>query len=436
MIRLILGLCLISKVYGKFDPIAFTVSQSTTTFSGAATIPYSDNITIHNAATNIRNGIFTCPRDGIYKFSVFGCSAVSGHFALDLYKRNVSLATLYGHLNGGQVVSGNTVIVQLKVGDTVQVKSKNAATVSLQSSSKENTFSGVQLGSQALYSGDHTVVAFSATSNHHQNVMGNNIVQYHTKLVADGGVLDLFTGVFTVRSSGYYVLHFASTSMQNEELWLDLFVNEDYVCSIYARADFEWASASNSVVLHLSAWDKAGVFSRAGRVSRLYGSADYIFTSFSGTQIVSDEDLNNPDTEPVVIFSVGLSMNATVPSGKPVVFNRVFVDLKRAFNLNTGVFVVPVTGVYEFNYHCLARANSFLSLVLVKTNSWVNGFFHLRNTVHPFSAGNSAVLELTAGETVYVMSDYTYNYLVGATDEVYCTFSGYLLHSSGPIVIG
>ncbi|KAH3780155.1 hypothetical protein DPMN_157965 [Dreissena polymorpha] len=108
-------------------------------------------ITIHNPTANISNGIFTCSRDGIYKFKVFGCSATYGHFILDLYKNSAALATHYGHVNGANVAASNTVIVQLKLGDTVKVKSKTSVPVSLYNSGlKENTFTGVQLGSQPL----------------------------------------------------------------------------------------------------------------------------------------------------------------------------------------------------------------------------------------------------------------------------------------------
>ncbi|KAH3871567.1 hypothetical protein DPMN_034772 [Dreissena polymorpha] len=211
MIGLMFLFAVVSQVYAKFDPIAFTVYQASGNFPGNATITYPHNITIHSSATNVLNGIFTSTRDGIYKFSVFGCSRTDGHFILDLIKNTTSLATLYGHVNSGHAVAANSVIVHLKVGDTVKVKSKDASPVSLYSSDfKENTFTGVQLGSQSLYSREHAaVIAFSVTANHHQNVIGDAIVQYHTKLVDDAGDLDLTSGIYMARSSGYYVLYFS-----------------------------------------------------------------------------------------------------------------------------------------------------------------------------------------------------------------------------------
>jgi hypothetical protein len=68
----------------------------------------------------------------------------------------------------------------------------------------------------------------------------------------------------------------------------------------------------------------------------------------------------------VVVFSVGLSKNVSVDPGNLVVFDKVFVDLKRAYNPSTGEFVAPVTGLYEFHYNCLGAANNYVNLALAK----------------------------------------------------------------------
>ncbi|KAH3780137.1 hypothetical protein DPMN_157947 [Dreissena polymorpha] len=98
------------------------------------------------------------------------------------------------------------------------------------------------------------------------------------------------------------------------------------------------------------------------------------------------------------------------------------------------MFVVPATGLYEFHYHCISSKNNYMSLALVKGNSVVNGFNKIRNRVHTAYASNAAVLQLTAGETVSVQSKYSYVYLVGSVNGVFCTFSGYMLRSTGPSI--
>lgn len=66
----------------------------------------------------------------------------------------------------------------------------------------------------------------------------------------------------------------------------------------------------------------------------------------------------------MVIFSAGLTKNLSL-SSKPVIFDKVFVDIKRSYNSTSGYFVAPVSGYYEFNYHGLGEKGSTLRLNLM-----------------------------------------------------------------------
>ncbi|KAH3780158.1 hypothetical protein DPMN_157968 [Dreissena polymorpha] len=68
----------------------------------------------------------------------------------------------------------------------------------------------------------------------------------------------------------------------------------------------------------------------------------------------------------------------------------------------------------------------------MKQSSTINGLYG-HNTAHASSAGNAAILELVGGQTVSVMA-ISASYLIGAGDEVYCTFSGFMLYSTGPSI--
>ena len=92
-------------------------------------------------------------------------------------------------------------------------------------------------------------------------------------------------------------------SRQSEELWLDLRVNDRYICSIYAYTDYEWADAGNTAIVHLSAGDNVTVTAHAGLENHLFGSSDHIFTTFSGAQIISDAELRNPGTSKSILYS-------------------------------------------------------------------------------------------------------------------------------------
>lgn len=68
-------------------------------------------------------------------------------------------------------------------------------------------------------------------------------------------------------------------------------------------------------------------------------------------------------------------------------------------------------------------------------------FFFRRNNeiltddrTHRSSSGNAAVLELAGGDTVGIISLGT-SYLTGGRQQIFCTFSGYLLSNVGPSVV-
>ncbi|XP_052761170.1 uncharacterized protein LOC128203686 isoform X2 [Mya arenaria] len=432
---------LIFRVDAKFNPIAFTVAQDSLKFTIAQVIPYSTTITIHNPATNITKGVFRCTKNGIYEFQVYAESHSNDRLFLEIYQNNSLAATLYGHTTADYATAGNAVILKLKVDDTVMIKSKGAYPVYLYNpGTNENTFTGVEMGSQYSSNDKRQLVAFSVVSNHHQNVAGGASVQYNTNLLDDDGSFNLSTGLFHVPSSGYYVFHFfsalnGSIARQNEELWQDLVHNGNYVCSIYAFTDYDWADAGNTVILHLMEGDTMTVRAHPTLQNNLYGSQDHIFTSFSGVQIISDSDIAMPDTDPVVIFSVGLTSNATgISNGETIKFDKIFVDNKNTYSRVTGQFVAHVTGLYEFYYHCLSAKGTYLSIQLRHNGRTVINGAHAHNKGHRASSGNSAVMELSGGETMDVSGTPSsgYNYLIGGANETFCTFSGHLLYAYGP----
>ena len=69
---------------------------------------------------------------------------------LGIYTNNTLVASLYSHSNSDYATAGNAAIVYLRVGDTVQVKTKGTYPVNLYGSFDTNTFTGVELGSEQL----------------------------------------------------------------------------------------------------------------------------------------------------------------------------------------------------------------------------------------------------------------------------------------------
>ena len=100
--------------------------------------------------TNITKGVFTCTREGYFKFQVYGTTYGTGRLFLEIFANSSLVASLYSHTTSDYVTAGNAVIVYLKVGDTVQVKTKGTYPVALYGSGNTNTFTGVELGSERL----------------------------------------------------------------------------------------------------------------------------------------------------------------------------------------------------------------------------------------------------------------------------------------------
>ncbi|WAR14923.1 C1QL2-like protein, partial [Mya arenaria] len=392
----------------KFDPIAFSYRQPDYTFSTAQVVPYSTRVTNHNHAS-FTGGIFTCTKSGIYKFQIYGNSYTSARIFLEIYRGSSLLATLYGHANGDFATAGNVVILNLHSHDTIKVTTRGTYPVRL-SNTNLNTFTGVEMGSLFLEPefGYRIFPAFSATADHHQNIAGGDVVQYHNELVDSFKAFNMSDGVFYSPSGGYYIFHFFSVSQQHAELWLDLYQNNQYQ------------------------GDSVSVKSHAQKPNHLYGTQDHIYTTFSGAQLISDEDLGDPDSYPVVVFSVGLTYNLTLPNGATLVYTKVFVDHTNNYDPGSGHYRILISGVYEFNFHCLAETGRAVNLRLVKTGGSLLSEIYSHRVNHRSMAGNAVVVELTGGEEVYVVVYKETNFLVGGSREVYCTFSGHLLYAAQP----
>lgn len=420
---------LILAVHGQFDPVAFTLGQDThlnLPVANGTTIAYTVPITNHGA--NINSGVFTCTKDGLYKFQVYCLTRSDASLFLELYHNDKLVASLWGYTPGDYAAAGNAVILPLMSGDFVKVVSRSQYSVNMYGTPDEiyTTFTGVELGSLELDPEGSTLSAFSVSLNHHQGVAAGSPVLFNTVLTDVNGAYDVTTGVYTVPSSGLYLFHFFSLARQNQELYQDLYHNNQYVCSIYGLTDQQWADAGNTVLLHLKKNDKITI--KAASNNSLYGDIDQIYSTFSGTQLVTETDMTS-GREPIIAFSVGLSHHATVADQSKVIFDRIFIDLNHVYDQRLGEFIAPVSGLYEFNYHALGKLNGKIWLELFRNYRYVNSLYS-HTPGHYATAGNAAVIELDAGDIVFVKAHGSVD-LYGANDEVYCTFTGYLLSPIG-----
>ena len=131
-----------------------------------------------------------------------------------------------------------------------------------------------------------------------------------------------------------------------------------------------------------------------------------------------------------IAFTAYLSHNLfNLATGYTVKCDQVLTNFGNGFNAHTGSFIVPRTGVYLFTFFINSLRNSYTGVQLVVNDrNIVDAVAHPGGERHDVMGGNTAVVELTAGEAVWLevshsstgnlYSDITYRYV---------TFSGVFL---------
>ncbi|KAL4217357.1 hypothetical protein ACF0H5_023808 [Mactra antiquata] len=131
-----------------------------------------------------------------------------------------------------------------------------------------------------------------------------------------------------------------------------------------------------------------------------------------------------------VAFSAGLTHDLTVLHAETIAYDKVFVNLGNAYNPTTGVFTAPEPGLYGFQFHTLAHLDKSTWLELYQNGAYIaSAYSHTDNDYA--TGGNSVVLKLAQGDTVQIKAvDNSYGTdtnMYGQPNEIYSTFSGYLL---------
>ncbi|XP_060602560.1 uncharacterized protein LOC132755685 [Ruditapes philippinarum] len=424
--------------YAKFDPIAFTITMDKPhNYSQATTLSYPVTITSHMKTNSVSNGVFTSIVDGIFTCQVYSTAFRNGKIFLDIMHNDVTVASIYAHMKDSHSSGGNVVVLHLAKDDTVKVKTRPNQNVSVFGYEQYDTFTCSQVGSESLTLNQTSIPAFSVVSDRTQKVNGGTPIKYDVKLLDVTNAFDVKSSIFTTPLAGIYIFHFYGLSMQHEELWHDMFVNEEYICSARSKTNYEWSSTGNTVILHLRSKDNVTIKAHVDTDSYLFGNDNQIFTSFSGVQIITDYDAQSPDIYPVVAFSVGLAKNVTIKSGQNITFDKVFINYGNAFNMTSGLFIPPVTGVYMFNYHFRGKyPEKPIYLKLLHNERIIGGLYSEAYGLHS-TVGNAVVLNLIGGDALRFISMDNIS-LYGHPSEIHCIFSGYLLHSVNPaeIIVG
>lgn len=131
-------------------------------------------------------------------------------------------------------------------------------------------------------------VAFTLGQTNHLYLGHGEQLAYNKVITKSSAYFDPL-GSFVCRKPGLYVFHFFSLTHSQSKIWLELYRNTDYVCSIYAYTSHGYADAGNSVMLHLNEYDSVSIKSHSSYNTTLYGKSDQIYTTFTGVLLNPDE---------------------------------------------------------------------------------------------------------------------------------------------------
>ncbi|CAG5125789.1 unnamed protein product, partial [Candidula unifasciata] len=126
-------------------------------------------------------------------------------------------------------------------------------------------------------------VAFSTGLDEYDEVPGGEALIFNKVFLNVGSGYNSLTGIFTSPSAGIYVFHIHASTKCSHDFWVELFHNNEYVISAFARQNKDFDSAGNTVILQLNENDTVCV--KAHRQAYLFGQAKEIYATLSGYRI-------------------------------------------------------------------------------------------------------------------------------------------------------
>ncbi|KAK0044796.1 complement C1q-like protein 3 [Biomphalaria pfeifferi] len=157
-------------------------------------------------------------------------------------------------------------------------------------------------------------------------------------------------------------------------------------------------------------------------------SIQYIACLIISLALVQAVYSQDPPQLPRPAFSAGLTHGVNVSDHVNVTYDRVWTNIGNGYDPTTGVFTAPVDGTYTFLYHALAEFDGMLWLDFYQNSNYISSAYaHIENQYGATS--NSVTLNAKKGDQMYITGHGT-SILYGLSDDVYATFSGYLLFPS------
>jgi hypothetical protein len=129
-------------------------------------------------------------------------------------------------------------------------------------------------------------VAFTLGQTVHMHLTHGETVSFNRRFTNVGASVS--NGVFTCTVPGVYAFHVYFMSHDNTTTWLEIYQNDNYMASLYAHINQDYADAGNSIILHLAEGDRVYVKAMDSFDVTLYGQPGDTYTTMTGVLIAQD----------------------------------------------------------------------------------------------------------------------------------------------------
>ncbi|XP_062609113.1 complement C1q tumor necrosis factor-related protein 3-like [Saccostrea cucullata] len=167
-------------------------------------------------------------------------------------------------------------------------------------------------------------------------------------------------------------------------------------------------------------------------ISTLLEKTKYCPTSYLGRDNETNQRIKKAFSNPISAgllpaFHTRLSRDLTnVGTGQPIVFDLETLDTTNSYEPNSGIFTVPMNGIYVFYWNLLTNQASGMDTTLMSTHGPL-GFGFVSHAENWENGGNLIVAKLTTGTHVWVKKADKYGDFL---HERFSTFSGYLIQET------
>lgn len=375
-----------------------------------------------NLSINIPDGTINTSKLALGSLNQFGdgnirdSSPIAQYPAIIVYNTTSSVSVRYSTVLGSNLESGNAVSntdpITFASGDNIVVK----YSVPISGWSSDAVLSS-DFGNR-LIAARYTHSAGSAIAN-------NGIIDFAnqsydlTASVTTGG-----SWAFTAPKTGYYRVvaqAFATDSLASSSYFeISLRING----SLYAAGDrfTRSGTASNvtskiATTIPLTKGQTVDIINSSGTTRTLLGNGNYNYITIDEVQ--SPQSLLGGET--VAASAYRGTSNQTIVTSATVAFNAKTVDTHGTFNTSTGIYTIPLSGIYKVNVTVAVDNISGVdpSIVLRRSGSIVATNYAQRY-VQTTTGGVSTInflLNCNQGDTIDVIStgDASYDILFSGT---------------------